>query len=247
MLYKCPHCGNAITEGSSYCEVCGYRLRKSNSGFLFRFLLWLLGIAAFLLCVTLVCQKAEMSSLDMKIASLNKTIYSKTEAISLNSEKVASENRKLDSLKTIIESRAYLTGNYTNEYVDLGLPSGTKWKYRNEAGLYHIDVAMKKYADCLPTKEQFEEINSYCKVEWQGTGVIVTGPNGNRIFFPVNKIERENSCYGETELKLLNVGDYFYYKPSGMSYHPWVRINSYGIGVWESSSWDRASVRLVKK
>ncbi|HJJ45480.1 MAG TPA: hypothetical protein O0Y17_00165 [Methanocorpusculum sp.] len=43
-------------------------------------------------------------------------------------------------------------------YVDLGLPSGTLWKDKNESGgFYTYDEAMKAFGNNLPTMEQFEE------------------------------------------------------------------------------------------
>ena len=52
-------------------------------------------------------------------------------------------------------------------YVDLGLPSGTQWKEKNEVNpadsvynLYTYDEAMTEFGEQLPTKEQFEELKS---------------------------------------------------------------------------------------
>ena len=35
-------------------------------------------------------------------------------------------------------------------YVDLGLPSGTLWKDKNESGQYKFQDALKKFGDNLP-------------------------------------------------------------------------------------------------
>ena len=96
-------------------------------------------------------------------------------------------------------------------FVDLGLPSGTLWKNRNEKGTYTIDLALTKvtaeelkktnnqysyegfftyeeavtiYSSNLPTKEQYDELISDCKWQWTRNGYEVTGPNGAKIFFP---------------------------------------------------------------
>ena len=47
---------------------------------------------------------------------------------------------------------------YTNffSYVDLGLPSGTKWKSFNQRGYYTYSKAQKKYKNKLPTKAQYD-------------------------------------------------------------------------------------------
>ena len=45
------------------------------------------------------------------------------------------------------------------QYVDLGLPSGTLWKAENEiAGHYTYEEAVVKFESKLPTKEQWEEL-----------------------------------------------------------------------------------------
>ncbi len=69
--------------------------------------------------------------------------------------------------------------------VDLGLPSGTLWKDKNEdGGFYTYDQAVNKFGNKLPAKEQFEELRSYCQWTWTGRGYKVTGPNGNSITLP---------------------------------------------------------------
>lgn len=73
------------------------------------------------------------------------------------------------------------------QYVDLGLPSGTKWKSQNEpGGFYKYNEAVERFGNKLPTKKQFEELKSYCTWEWTGKGYKVTGFNGNYITLPAN-------------------------------------------------------------
>ena len=72
----------------------------------------------------------------------------------------------------------------TNEYIDLGLPSGTLWEPFNEEGYYTYDEAVEKFGHNLPTKEQWEELKNECNWKWKGNGYDVTGPNGNMIFLP---------------------------------------------------------------
>lgn len=81
------------------------------------------------------------------------------------------------------------------EFVDLGLPSGTKWKDRNEVDLYYYGAAMAEFGNSLPTYTQFEELKDSCKWEWKDNGYKVTGPNGNSIFLPVSKGLRD--CHGD--------------------------------------------------
>ena len=70
-------------------------------------------------------------------------------------------------------------------YVDLGLPSGTKWSNVNEDGFYTFDVAVSKFDSNLPTIKQWEELCHECEWKWSETGGYrVTGPNGKSITLP---------------------------------------------------------------
>lgn len=79
------------------------------------------------------------------------------------------------------------------EYVDLGLPSGTKWKTVNETkpndsvDLYTYEEALELFGNQLPTKEQLEELKDKCVWKWNEDkkGCTVVGPNGKTIFLPV--------------------------------------------------------------
>lgn len=72
------------------------------------------------------------------------------------------------------------------KYIDLGLPSGTKWASDNEEGYYTYDEAVAKFGNKLPTLGQLEELKNECKWEWDSAnkGYTVTGSNGNSIFLP---------------------------------------------------------------
>ena len=69
-------------------------------------------------------------------------------------------------------------------YVDLGLPSGTLWKEKNETGFFTFDDAVTKFGTSLSTREQFEELRDVCKWSWHNNVYQVTGPNGNSIRLP---------------------------------------------------------------
>jgi len=74
-------------------------------------------------------------------------------------------------------------------WVDLGLPSGTLWKNKNEGGndgkkLYKMKEAWNQFRGSLPTEAQFQELFSYCSWDWTGSGYKVTGPNFESIYFP---------------------------------------------------------------
>ena len=71
-------------------------------------------------------------------------------------------------------------------YVDLGLPSGTLWKEKNEeCGFINYQQAMSMYGNELPTFVQVNELFTHCTWTWTNTGFIATGPNNTTIFFPV--------------------------------------------------------------
>ena len=72
-----------------------------------------------------------------------------------------------------------------SDYVDLGLPSGTLWKSKNEKGMYYTyDEAVSQFGDKLPTREQFAELQAFCTWTWNGKGYVVKGDNGNSIILP---------------------------------------------------------------
>ena len=77
------------------------------------------------------------------------------------------------------------------EYVDLGLTSGTKWKATNEwnpddsaAGLFLYADALVLFNSVLPTEAQIQELIDECEWEWNGSGATATGPNGKHIDLP---------------------------------------------------------------
>lgn len=76
----------------------------------------------------------------------------------------------------------------TQGFVDLGLPSGTLWKEKNEEGFYSYNQAVDTFGVQLPTKEQWAELKKRCK--WKklksadGGGYKVTGPNKKSIILP---------------------------------------------------------------
>lgn len=87
------------------------------------------------------------------------------------------------------------------DYVDLGLPSGTKWKIENEAKpadaacpLFTYDEAMSKFKGHLPFRDQWLELFDYCTWDWISTDneYKVTGPNGKFITMPAEGYFKED-------------------------------------------------------
>lgn len=82
--------------------------------------------------------------------------------------------------------REELSAQGLNDFVDLGLPSGTLWKKMNEQGedLYTYERAMSLFGNDIPSKEQFEELKNSCRWIWNGKGYTVIGQTGDSIIFP---------------------------------------------------------------
>lgn len=78
--------------------------------------------------------------------------------------------------------------NHAQSFVDLGLPSGTFWKDKNETGgwnnYFTYEQALNQFGDRLPTKEQLQELKDKCTWIWTGSEYKVIGPNGNFIVMP---------------------------------------------------------------
>lgn len=76
----------------------------------------------------------------------------------------------------------------TSGYVDLGLPSGTKWNAQNEPGdeegFYKYGEATDAFGDNVPTAEQWKELRGSAEWTWTGGGYTIVGPNGKSIFLP---------------------------------------------------------------
>ena len=71
------------------------------------------------------------------------------------------------------------------DYVDLGLPSGTLWKRQNESGFYTYEEALNRFGNKLPEKHHYVELINECTWIWiDEYGYKVVGPNGNSITFP---------------------------------------------------------------
>lgn len=72
------------------------------------------------------------------------------------------------------------------QYVDLGLPSGTKWADRQNDLLYSYDQAITAFGTRMPSLADWKELVDECRWDWDDRrcGYEVTGPNGNSIFLP---------------------------------------------------------------
>ena len=80
-------------------------------------------------------------------------------------------------------------------YVDLGLPSGTLWKEKNENGFYDYFDAVAAFDGKLPSKEQWMELMDRCIWTWNGSGYIVVGTNGQSIVLPASGYRNWEGAY----------------------------------------------------
>ncbi len=130
-----------------------------------------------------------------------------------------------------------------SDYVDLGLPSGTLWKSKNEKGMYYTyDEAVSQFGDKLPTREQFAELQAFCTWTWNGKGYVVKGDNGNSIVL-------QAAGYRECGGNVSRVGEYGAYwssVPYG-SDRAWdLSFDSSGVSVPDDGRCFGFSVRLVQ-
>ncbi|MBO4488329.1 MAG: hypothetical protein J5741_01575 [Bacteroidales bacterium] len=131
------------------------------------------------------------------------------------------------------------------DFVDLGLPSGTKWKAQNESDLYNFDAARAEFGDNLPIYAQCEELKALCKWEWTGNGYKVTGLNGNSIFFPAASI---SDCNGDfmDNLGGNDTGGFWTSSSEGPKEAWFLVFTMRGVDMAESEKCFWRSVRLVQ-
>ena len=127
-------------------------------------------------------------------------------------------------------------------YVDLGLPSGTLWKDKNESGFYSYDQAVSQFGSSLPSQGQWEELRSLCGWTWTVNGYTVIGPSGASIVLPAAGFRYCN----ETVHDIGAYGIYWSSTPNGSEKAWYLRFDS---GEVDTYSYDRCfgrSVRLVQ-
>lgn len=132
------------------------------------------------------------------------------------------------------------------EFVDLGLPSGTLWKDKNESELFNNNAALVDFTNNLPSYANFEELKDNCKWEWTGNGYKVTGPNGNSIYLPTTNFR---DCNGDIQESFLGGGFGGYWSSTSVGLErSWCLVfdlRSVNMGKVERCSW--RAIRLVQK
>lgn len=130
-----------------------------------------------------------------------------------------------------------------SQYVDLGLPSGTLWKDKNEeGGFYTYDQAIAKFGSNLPTKEQLEELKSSCRWTWTGSGYRVEGRNGQSVVLPAAGFR----LFSGSVCGVGSHGSYWSSTPETWDDAWGLYFNSSKVYVNDSDNCDGQSVRLVR-
>lgn len=112
-------------------------------------------------------------------------VTDKEDAATLNEQKrqeQAARARRIELQRKVEEQRKKEL--LAQGWIDLGLPSGTLWKNKNESSFYTYEQAITRYGSQLPTQSQIVELVQKCSWVWNNTGYTITGPNGNCIFLP---------------------------------------------------------------
>ena len=161
-------------------------------------------------------------------------------ALSMQSQVLGNENTTC--IRTIGNELVDTLSIVPTGYVDLGLPSGTLWKDKNENGFFTYDEAVSRFGSSLPSKERLEELNSECKWEWYGSGYKVTGPNGNSIMLPASGYRY---CDGSVD-SVGSDGGYWSSTPEDSDGAWGLGFFSGGVNVGGDSRCGGQSVRLVQ-
>ena len=124
-----------------------------------------------------------------RIAAEQRAAAERAEQERIAAEQRAAQERREAEARAAQERReaeARAQALAAQEYVDLGLPSGTLWKNADEHNgfLFTFDEAVSVYGDKLPTKEQIEELVRHCMFITEGNHTkIESKNNGNWIIF----------------------------------------------------------------
>ena len=140
-----------------------------------------------------------------------------------------------------------------DDYVDLGLPSGTLWakcnygaKYKTENGGYYAFEEAQKLPITLPTKEQFKELIKHTESKWVTIDnvngrLLISKKNGNSIFLPASGLFNRGDIYD------LSADGYYWSSNLNTSGFAWRLIFCGGyLGMDDGSRYYGLQVRSVK-
>ena len=147
----------------------------------------------------------------------------------------------------VVKDRPVKKQAATAPFIDLGLPSGTKWRTLNEEGdMLAFYDAVAKYGNQLPTQKQFNELYEKCQwKELKDGGYKAIGPNGKFIIFPFTGYI---NCQGEFRSE-NSVGDYWTSTPNSgtnEAYHV-AMYKTKGVKIALHERCYQRAIRLVEK
>ena len=158
-------------------------------------------------------------------------------------ERIRVEQEKQERIRVEQEKQERIARLKAQGLIDLGLPSGTLWKDKNEeGGFYTYEQAVSRFGSGLPTKEQLKELKNSCKWTWNGNGYKVTGPNGNSIVLPASGYRY---CSGDVG-SVGSYGGYWSSDPLGSGDAWGLSFYSDKVGMSNDSRCSGRSVRLVQ-
>ena len=142
------------------------------------------------------CKQLSSVTILSKDFNLEENVFENSEQACLyaNIAKIFEEDipiKPLSQVPNVSTPPQVNTSTMSDGYVDLGLPSGTLWKEKNEEykdmpgekAYYHM-IDLKFNGGDVPTREQWEELQRYCTWKWNGNGCVVRGKNGHSIVLP---------------------------------------------------------------
>lgn len=160
-------------------------------------------------------------------------------ALSLNAQPDAQKAK----VQTVQESKI---DSETQDFVDLGLPSGTLWSTRNEGGdFYTYEQALAQFGNSLPTREQMEELKDSCTWTWTGKGYKVVGPNGKSIVLPAVGSQKCGD-YG-MDFDTEDTGSYWTSNTSESDSSWIIGFNQFKVWMGSAARCSGRSIRLVNK
>lgn len=132
--------------------------------------------------------------------------------------------------------------------VDLGLPSGTLWRNKNEAGYYTYYQAVSNFGNNLPSMEQWTELRNSCLWTWTGSGYKVEGSNGEYIYLPAESFIAVVAEETTPSTIYANSGNYWTStRIRSDSYEKYVAFDQRGFSTrFDIPLINKLSVRLVK-
>lgn len=157
---------------------------------------------------------------------------------------ILEESAEQEPTPIVVKDQPLKKKSATAAFIDLGLPSGTKWRELNEPDLMTYDDAVSTFGKQLPTQKQFNEL--YEKCEWlplKDGGYKVVGPNGNWVIFPLTGFI---NCTGEFRGE-KDFGDYWTSTKKGDGEAWRVVFNEKGVKILAHTSCYARGIRLIEQ